>query len=417
MRRTARHEAAQSRALRESEERTRRALEGSSDGFFDWDLGAGTAALSPSFESLLGRAPGTLPAGAEDLKALLHPDDADRARAALRAHLRRGVPCDVELRLRLPDGGWRWVRARAQASRAAGAGGLRLAGSISDISQRKAAEHELQEAHARLEQRVQERTRELTAANRRLLEVDRLKDEFLATVSHELRTPLNSILGFTTILLDGRAGPLTEEQRRQLGFVHASGEHLLQLINDVLDLSRIESGHMAVAAAPFDFCAVAVEIEAQLRPLVLRKGLAWRSELPPALPMVGDRRKVYQVLLNLAGNAIKFTESGEVRVEARARRGRLEVSVHDTGIGIAAQHLGTLFQAFRQVDGALRRSHEGTGLGLYLCRRLLDLMDGRIEVSSTPGAGSCFRFVLPLRRPAAAGAAPAPDRPAPLHAG
>jgi signal transduction histidine kinase len=259
-----------------------------------------------------------------------------------------------------------------------------------------ASEERLREANEQLEQRVAERTRELREANERLMELDRMKSQFLATMSHELRTPLNSILGFTSLMRDGLAGPLTPEQQRQLGFVHGSGEHLLALINDLLDLSRIESGRMDVTVAPFDFAAVAAEVGHNLKPLAEQKGLALEIEVPRPLMVVGDRRKCYQVLLNLANNAVKFTERGAVRIDAQAQGGKLTASVSDTGIGIRPEQQRLLFEAFRQLDGTPRRLYEGTGLGLHLCRKLLDLMAGEIRVESEFRTGSRFSFTVPL---------------------
>jgi PAS domain S-box-containing protein len=274
-------------------------------------------------------------------------------------------------------------------------GEIHFVGFLRDIAERKRAEAEIREAQQRLEQRVAERTHELSQANQRLLELDRLKSEFLATMSHELRTPLNSILGFTDLLRKGLAGPVNAEQQRQLDFVHGSGRHLLALINDLLDLSRIESGRMEVAHEEFEFGAVVEDVAAQLRPLAQRKQLALVLEVPRPLSWRGDRRKVYQVLLNLVGNALKFTEQGEVRVRGAVSHEGLAVEVRDSGIGIAADQLPHLFQAFRQIDSGIGRSHDGSGLGLYLTRKLLELMGGRIEVESAPAVGSTFRIVLP----------------------
>ncbi|MBI3367770.1 MAG: hybrid sensor histidine kinase/response regulator, partial [Burkholderiales bacterium] len=173
------------------------------------------------------------------------------------------------------------------------------------------------------------------------------------------------------------------------------------LINDLLDLSRIESGRMDVAREAFDFVEVVAEASGQLRPLAQQKGLALRLELPPRLAMLGDRRKVYQVLLNLLGNALKFTAQGKVTVRADSVGEQLQVEVIDTGIGIAPRDIDALFEAFRQVDGSLIRDHDGAGLGLHLCRKLLHLMGGTINVRSTPGEGSCFSFALPLQLPGA----------------
>jgi len=278
-----------------------------------------------------------------------------------------------------------------------------FAGSVADLvalslegAQRRQAEEALRDAHASLELKVAERTRALAAANERLQELDRLKSEFLATMSHELRTPLNSIIGFTGILRQGLAGPVNQEQAKQLGMVHFSARHLLGLINDLLDLSRIESGKMELVREDFKIADVVAEVVQSLQPMVLKKNLALETAIDdPTLTIRSDRKKCFQILLNLANNAVKFTDTGRVRIAVRTTAAGVEVSVTDTGIGIQPASMAHLFEAFRQVDGSARRVYEGTGLGLYLCKQLTTMLGGSIVAESEAGKGSRFAITLP----------------------
>jgi signal transduction histidine kinase/sensor domain CHASE-containing protein len=262
--------------------------------------------------------------------------------------------------------------------------------------ERAAAILALERSRSELESRVAARTRELQVAKDAAECADRIKSAFLATMSHELRTPLNSIIGFTGILLQGLAGPLNAEQRRQLGMVQSSSHHLLALINDVLDISKIEAGQLALSPEPFDLKASVARVVESVRTGAERKGLRLSSNIAPTVGILhGDRRRVEQILLNLLSNAIKFTDHGEISLEVSTKAQQLEVTVRDTGIGIAADEIPELFQPFHQIETGLARRHEGTGLGLSICRRLIELMRGTIAVSSKPGVGSVFGFTIP----------------------
>jgi signal transduction histidine kinase len=250
-----------------------------------------------------------------------------------------------------------------------------------------------------LEDLVKERTEELARARDQAQEADRLKSAFLASMSHELRTPLNSIIGFTGILLQGLAGPVNEEQSKQLGMVKNSSHHLLQLINEVLDISKIEAGQLTLDPSWFEMSQAIDQAVKLVRPLADKKGLPIRVDVDPDVgPVFHDRRRVEQVLINLVNNAVKFTEQGEVAVRCELQSGEVLVRVRDTGIGIEPKNMGILFETFRQIETGLTRRYEGTGLGLSISRRLVELMGGRIWAESEgPGRGSVFAFTLPRK--------------------
>ena len=246
---------------------------------------------------------------------------------------------------------------------------------------------------------LQKLTEELKEAVVKAESADKLKSAFLATMSHELRTPLNSIIGFTGILLQKLVGPLSDEQEKQLKMVQGSARHLLELINDVLDISKIEAGEVNVVFEVFNLDDVIEKSVQKVSTLADKKGLALKINInPKGINIESDQRRVEQILINLLINAVKFTEQGEVRLECKISNGMLTTEVIDTGIGIKPDDIEALFKPFQQIDTGISRQYEGTGLGLSICRRLVELLGGKIWVKSEWGKGSTFTFTLPLKR-------------------
>jgi signal transduction histidine kinase len=223
------------------------------------------------------------------------------------------------------------------------------------------------------------------------------KSQFLANMSHELRTPLNAVLGYAELLVDGVYGQLPDRPRGVLERIQNNGKHLLALINDVLDLAKIEAGQLALTLEDYNLPEMVRSVVTATEPLAKSKGLEFITAIRDDMPMAhGDARRVSQVLLNLVGNAIKFTDEGEVEIQAAAVNGQFVLTVRDTGPGIADADQERIFDEFQQIDNSNTRKQGGTGLGLAISKRMVEMQGGTISVDSVPGEGSTFRVVLPI---------------------
>ncbi len=370
-------------ALKTARQRLDRAIRGTQDGLWEWDLIGRSLWVSPRFEAILGFAEGEVSAAVQTPESLVHPDDLEACRAAQRAHFEQNEPFDVELRMRTGAGTYRWARMRGEAERDASGRPLHLAGSMQDVTEARAARDALIQASEAAQ-----------AASRS-------KSAFLANVSHEIRTPMNGIIGMTSLLLDST---MDRAQREYAETIHASANSLLAVINDILDFSKIEAGKLDIDSVEMDLPASIAETRAILAFQAAAKGLSLEVSVSPEVPrgVMGDRQRIRQCLINLISNAIKFTHTGGISVHVAVTRREDEhvlarFEVRDTGIGIAPGTLPTLFQPFVQADSSTTRHFGGTGLGLSIVRRLVELMGGEVGVASELGRGSTFWFALPLQ--------------------
>jgi PAS domain S-box-containing protein len=266
---------------------------------------------------------------------------------------------------------------------------------------------QLKQASAELERKVQEATAELAEQNELLRrqhialeQASALKSQFLANMSHEFRTPLNAILGYTHMLLNGVSGAVSDAQRKSLTRIDSNSQHLLALINDILDITRIEAGRMPLTMSTFRIQVLVEEVMSELEPIIKRSNLSVRAIMPRTLPQLrSDRQKVKQIVLNLLSNALKFTPTGSVSISAAyaARDRVIGIAVADTGVGIPADDRVKVFEDFRQLDSSPARGYGGTGLGLSICRRLSQMLGGTIDLESEVGTGSTFTLRLPAR--------------------
>jgi signal transduction histidine kinase len=326
--------------------------------------------------------------------ANIHPDDAARVRAAYAGWSKRPGHHSLEYRVVLPRQGLRWLS--VQGSIETGADGESVVyGHVADITEHKLYA-EARSAAASAEQ------------------ANRAKSEFLSRMSHELRTPLNAVLGFSQLLRLDTSQPLSPQQREKVDLIESAGAHLLAVIGDVLDLSRIESGSMTVSLEPLQLATLVADAQALVSSLAAQHGVTLpTAQLPAGVRVIADRVRLRQVLVNLLSNAIKYNRAdGRVEVRSWCEGDTVAIEVADTGMGMTPQQLDHLFEPFNRL-GAERGNREGTGIGLVIVNRLVELMNGRLTVDSTPGTGSRFCVWLPLARPATAPASALPAGAAP----
>lgn len=377
-------------------------VEASDDAIVSKSLDGRIRSWNPGAERLYGYAAEEVVG--RSFAMLVLPDHADEV-AYILERIRRGEPLINYETVRLRKDGTRIALSITESPIKDASGQLIGISTIArDITERKRVEAALADERAMLARRVEERTTELRMANAELARSARLKDEFLASMSHELRTPLNAVLGLSEALQEQVYGPLTERQLAALHNIEESGRHLLALINDILDLSKIAAGKLELAAGPVAVTSVCEASLRLLRQQAQQKGLTVVTSYDPRVSVIqADERRLMQVLVNLLSNAVKFTPSGGelgLEVAGDALQQVVHFSVWDTGIGIAQADLPRLFQPFVQLDSSLARTYAGTGLGLALVRRMVELHGGTVAVESTLGTGSRFTVTLPWTLPA-----------------
>ncbi|WP_055442585.1 ATP-binding protein [Lacinutrix himadriensis] len=348
----------------------------------------------------------------------IHPEDKDRVMHEWQQAVLYGNDFNTELKFLDKKGNTTWLIVKGTKLVDAQKNIYGYIGTASDITERIHHEKELLNYKNNLEKLVGLRTEELNDSKEALLNLledinlqsaelekekvkaqsaDLMKSAFLATMSHELRTPMNSIIGFTGILLKELAGPLNEEQKKQLSMVKDSGSHLLGLINDVLDISKIEAGKLRVSFYPFNYLTTLEKTIDFLMPQASKRGLQLHTEISNLdITLVSDERRIEQILLNLLSNAIKFSEKGIIIIKVNVKDNVLITQIIDQGIGISKKDINKLFMPFIQLEGGLSRKHEGTGLGLAISKNLIEKLGGTIQVESELGKGSNFIFKFPL---------------------
>ncbi len=363
-------------ARKVAKDRLTLAQEAARSGIWDLELRSGRLVWTPQLVQLFGLDPedGVRPT-LELWHSLIHPDDLKHAERAMESAIDACARLAIEYRIVRPSSGEvRWIQVDGNTLCGEDGHPVRVLGICVDVTERR-----------ELEQRVTQASAE-----------SRAKSAFLATMSHELRTPLNAVIGFSAVLLDGLAGPLSDEQRTQVGLISESARHLFEIVEDILDMAKLEAGRLVIAAERFEIEPVVRAELRQFEPQAAAKSLRLEAHCEPGLEMQADARRVAQVLRNLLSNALKFTDAGSVTIRTtRAPGGMAVVEVRDTGIGIAKRELPLLFNPYQRAEDPLVARRSGTGLGLSISRGLVEAMDGQIGVQSEQDKGSRFWFTLP----------------------
>ncbi|MGF1628772.1 MAG: PAS-domain containing protein [Kiloniellaceae bacterium] len=372
-------------ALRQSEQRYALALSGANEGIWEWGDQTDGIYVSRRLREIVGIEDSEPMVMADDWLGRIHPEDVEEMRERMREHLRGNTEYyDHEYRMLGDDGRYRWVHSRGLGVRDASGRVYRMAGSLSDVTQRKLAEQELLRAKESAEM------------------ANRTKGDFLATMSHELRTPLNAIIGFSELILQQVFGPIGHDNYEDyIKNIHESGNHLLTIINDILDVSKAEAGMVDLYEEEVDLREVIASGMRLIGPRARESNIALKTDYAEPLSLVtADARRLKQILINLLSNAVKFTPpGGSITVEAWARPGiGAGFRVIDTGIGIAKDDQARMLEPFTQVESGLSRKHEGTGLGLPLCRALIEVHGGTLTLESDLGAGAAIAVILPESR-------------------
>jgi PAS domain S-box-containing protein len=379
-------------ALRTSEWRLTTTVQSTNIGIWDWDLNSNNVYLSAEWKRQLGYDEHEVVNVFHEWEGRIHPEDHDRALSAIEAYQGgKESQLEVEYRLRHKDGSYRWILARGTIIKNEGQLSSRMVGIHIDVTDRKVAEEVLRQAKETAE-----------AASR-------AKSQFLANMSHEIRTPMNGVLGMAELLL---RCSLSDKERQLAESIHRSGTVLLAIINDILDFSKIEAGKLYLETIPFEVRRTIQEAVDLSGPAAQKKELKLSCQIDDDVPshLLGDPTRLKQIIVNLVSNAVKFTEQGLIKVSVtlHSRKGEvfgLMITVRDTGIGISHEVQAHIFDAFSQADGSTTRKYGGTGLGLAIVKQLVTLMGGNIELWSSPGEGSSFRFTAhfkqydPVRRP------------------